>query len=182
MDYENGIWVFGYGSLIWNPGFDYAEKKLATLGGFHRAFCMWSVHYRGTEATPGLVLGLDATKGARCEGVAYYIEADTAPKVHAYLQERELVSYAYLEQWHPLRLEDGREVEGLCYIVDPAHRQYANGLDLPAQAAVIAAAEGSAGPNSAYLLNTAEHLQELGIKDSDMQALSAMLKAEMSAG
>jgi len=178
MDYNNGLWVFGYGSLIWNPGFDYAEMQLARLGGFHRAFCMWSIHYRGTEEIPGLVLGLDDASESHCEGVAYYVSPENAALVHKYLRKRELVSYAYLEQVHALDLSDGRNVEALCYIVDPSHSQYATGLDLPAQAAVIAAAAGSAGPNRDYLLNTSEHLTQLGIIDEDMAQLCELVRAD----
>ncbi len=171
MQYENGIWVFGYGSLIWNPGFEYRSVQRATLKGFRRAFCLWSVHYRGTRDHPGLVLGLDPMAGARCEGVAYFVAPDQAGAVHRYLRARELVSYAYHERFLPLRLADGEEVQALCYIVDPAHSQYAGGLALAEQARVIGAAAGSAGPNIEYLQNTARHLEKLGIKDPEMERL-----------
>ncbi len=178
MQYENGIWVFGYGSLIWNPGFEYARKQRATLLGFRRAFCLWSVHYRGNEQRPGLVLGLDPAQGVACEGVAYYIGAEQAKQVHAYLRERELVSYAYFEQVEPLQLADGSEVAALCYVVDPTHSQYAGGLELAAQARVIRDAKGSAGDNLEYLKNTAQHLATLGIADADVETLWQMLAAE----
>ncbi len=169
--YENGLWVFGYGSLIWKPGFEYGQKQRATLFGFQRAFCLWSIHYRGTAAQPGLVLGLDPASGARCEGVAYYVGAETAADVHEYLRARELVSYAYFERLLQVRLADGQEVPALCYIVDPQHSQYAGGLEPAAQASTIASAAGSAGPNRDYLLNTARHLHQLGIDDPDIQRL-----------
>lgn len=173
--YENGLWVFGYGSLIWNPGFDYSQKQLAALSGFHRAFCMWSVHYRGTAQAPGLVLALDPMDGASCHGVAYHVAAEGAEAAHEYLRARELVSSAYYEALHPVRLADGRDVPALCYIVDRGHSQYAGGLGLEAQAEVIAQAHGSAGPNCEYLHNTAQHLSALGIADSDMEALSLLV-------
>ncbi len=173
--YQNGLWVFGYGSLIWNPGFDYAQKQLAELHGFHRAFCMWSVHYRGTESTPGLVLALDPMAGARCRGVAYHIAASAAAEAHQYLRDRELISSAYYEKLHPVLLADGREVNALCYIVDRDHSQYAGGLGLEAQAAVIARASGSAGPNYEYLHNTVRHLAKLGIEDNDLETLGKMV-------
>ncbi len=171
MQYENGIWIFGYGSLIWNPGFAYASKQQATLSGFARVFCLWSVHYRGNAAQPGLVLGLNPADGESCEGVAYYVGAGAAKEVHEYLRARELVSYAYLERLLPLRLQDGREVQAICYIVDPDHSQYAGGLSLAAQAEVIKRAHGSVGPNLEYLQNTAAHLETLGIVDENMKAL-----------
>jgi len=175
MDYENGIWVFGYGSLIWNPGFEYQRKQQAVLSGFKRSFCLWSVHYRGDEQCPGLVLGLDPMAGASCAGVAYYIGPDQAAEVHTYLRERELISYAYLERWEHLRLADGTEANALCYVVDPTHSQYAGGLGLEAQAGVIAKAKGSAGPNLEYLHNTALHLAELGIEDTEINTLWALV-------
>ena len=175
MDYKNGIWVFGYGSLIWNPGFAYQRKERAALSGFARSFCLWSVHYRGDEQCPGLVLGLDPMAEARCEGVAYYIGPDQAEEVHAYLRERELISYAYLERWERIYLENGAEAQALCYVVDPSHSQYAGGLGLDAQADVIAKAKGSAGPNAEYLQNTAQHLTDLGIEDAEINRLSALV-------
>lgn len=180
MDYKNGLWVFGYGSLIWNPGFAYAEKQRAVLTGFKRSFCLWSVHYRGNAQRPGLVLGLDPLAGARCEGVAYFIEPADAERVHAYLRARELVSYAYYERFEPLALADGRHAEALCYVVDPEHSQYAGGLEPAAQAEVIAAAKGSAGPNLEYLQNTAQHLAELGIQDAEIEALWALMPSGSS--
>ena len=175
MDYQNGIWVFGYGSLIWNPGFEYQQRQQAVLAGFKRSFCLWSVHYRGDEQSPGLVLGLDPMSGASCEGVAYFIGPDQAEQVHAYLQERELISYAYLERWERLHFADGTEAQALCYVVDPTHSQYAGGLVLEAQANVIAKAKGSAGPNLEYLQNTALHLAELGIVDTEISTLWALV-------
>jgi len=182
MDYENGIWVFGYGSLLWNPGFEYSEHQLATLHGFRRAFCLWSIHYRGTMAAPGLVLGLDPALDERCEGVAFFVPAGAAAAVHAYLQERELVSYAYHERLEPLTLADGRAVLALCYVVDPEHSQYAGGLDLHSQADVITRAAGSAGPNSAYLENTVRHLAELGIADESMAKLHELVRLRAQHG
>jgi cation transport protein ChaC len=92
------MWVFGYGSLVWNPGFDTAERVIARLPGYRRSFCMRSIHHRGTPEAPGLVLALDAVAGGACEGVALRAEADRAGEVLAYLRERELISSAYLER------------------------------------------------------------------------------------
>lgn len=175
MQYKNGIWIFGYGSLIWNPGFEFEAKQRATLTGFNRAFCLWSVHYRGNEAQPGLVLGLDPAQGVSCEGIAYFVAAETAEDVHLYLRERELVSYAYHERLETLSLADGQQVEALCYVVDPEHSQYAGGLSLVEQAQVIKIASGSAGENLEYLHNTAEHLKALGIDDPEMHSLLALV-------
>ena len=133
-----GLWVFGYGSLIWHPGFDFDERRLAVLDGYRRAFCMTSICYRGTPEAPGLVLALDAEKSGRCAGVAYHVPAATAEATHAYLRERELVSYAYDEARVALGLDDGRTVEAIAYVSNRAHPQYAGGLTPEAQAEIIA--------------------------------------------
>lgn len=172
MEISGGFWVFAYGSLIWNPGFAPDEQVLARLGGYHRSFCMASVVYRGTPEDPGLVLALDAREGASCSGVAYRVGAAEAAGVLAYLRERELVSSAYFEALAPLDLEDGRRVEALAYVIDPAHEQYRGGLALADQAEIIARSQGAAGPNRDYLLNTAQSLARLGIEDPDLAWLA----------
>lgn len=175
MQYQNGIWVFGYGSLIWKPGFSFASKVRATLNGYRRGFCLWSIHYRGNAENPGLVLGLDKAEGAHCDGVAYFVESAEAEATHAYLRERELVSYAYHEKTETVTLEDGRQVQALCYVVDRQHEQYAGGLSLRAQAKVIRQAKGTAGKNTEYLHNTARHLALLEISDPEISALSDLV-------
>ncbi|MDA5095221.1 gamma-glutamylcyclotransferase [Aliiroseovarius sp. KMU-50] len=169
------LWVFGYGSLIWHPGFDHDETTIATLGGYHRSFCMRSIHHRGTEEKPGLVLALDAEEGASCQGVAFRVTPGTEDKTMAELRERELVSSAYLEKNLMLTLADGREVEAVTYVIDPDHVQYCH-IELTEQAHIIATAVGGRGPNTDYLYNTADHLAELGIEDPDLTWLSARVR------
>lgn len=169
------LWVFGYGSLIWNPGFEVAERSLARLDGYHRSFCMWSVHHRGTEESPGLVLALDKAENATCEGVAFRAASGHEEATLQNLRERELVSSAYLEKWVLLSLTDGRLVEAVAYVVDPDHAQYTGDLPLSTQAEVISRAVGGRGPNTEYLHNTADHLAELGIHDPDIDWLSKHL-------
>jgi len=175
MNYEGGIWVFGYGSLMWNPGFKFESVHRATLRGYIRSFCLWSVHYRGTEAAPGLVLGLDRQKDALCEGVAYFVPAALAEKAHQYLRERELVSYAYLEKIERLALKDGRTVPAICYVVDKTHAQYADNIAITEKARVISTARGSAGDNLEYLESTSAHLQALGIVDQECERLMGLV-------
>lgn len=164
------MWVFGYGSLLWNPGFTPVETVTAVLHGYHRSFCMLSIHHRGTEEDPGLVLALDAQPGARCTGAAFRVaEADEA-RVLAELRERELISSAYVERHVPLICTDGRKVEALAYVIDPDHCQYCN-FALERQAQMIAHAVGGRGPNTDYLFNTAAHLSQMGISDPDMEWL-----------
>lgn len=171
------LWVFGYGSLLWNPGFTPVETVHATLEGYARSFCMRSIHHRGTEADPGLVLALDAQRGAICDGLAMRVaEADEAVTLE-YLRERELISSAYLEKLLPLRITDGRDVTAVTYVIDPHHVQYCGALELEEQARIIAGAVGGRGPNSEYLFNTASHLAELGIPDADLEWLSRRVRA-----
>lgn len=170
------MWVFGYGSLLWNPGFELREKAVGTLWGWHRSFCMRSIHHRGTVEDPGLVLALDAAEGAHCQGVAFAVAEGQEAQTLDYLRERELVSSAYLETHQEIVLRDGRRVEAVTYVIDPDHVQYCH-LDLEEQARIIARAVGGRGPNTDYLHNTAEHLKELGIEDADLDWLSARVRA-----
>lgn len=175
------LWVFGYGSLIWHPGFDFDDRRLAILRGYRRAFCMTSIAYRGTPEAPGLVLALDADTAGSCAGVAYHVPAATAAATHAYLRERELISYAYDEARVALALDDGRAVEALAYVSNRAHPQYAGGLSLEDQAEVIARARGPRGPNADYLLNTVESLEALGLHDPDLVRLAELVRERLAA-
>lgn len=170
------LWVFGYGSLIWNPGFPVAEKRIARLRDFARSFCMRSIHHRGTEDDPGLVLALDAHPGAACEGVAFRVAPASHDATMHYLRERELVSSAYVETSVTLRLDDGRLVNAVAYIMDRSHPQYCH-LTLEEQARIIARACGGRGPNDEYLYNTADHLAELGIADEELAWLARRVRA-----
>ncbi len=167
------LWVFGYGSLIWNPGFPVMARHLAVLPGYRRSFCMRSIHHRGTAAAPGLVLALDADPGARCSGVAFGVAADHAGPTLAGLRDRELVSAAYLERRLVVELDSGHRLEAVTYVVDPDHAQYCGGLPLEEQAQIIARAAGGRGPNRDYLLNTATHLRDIGLPDRDLDWLAA---------
>lgn len=169
------LWIFGYGSLLWNPGFPVAETRIARLDGWHRSFCMSSIHHRGTEEDPGLVLALDAAEGACCDGLALRAEAGTEDATIAYLRERELISSAYLEERLSLTFRDGSvQDDVLTYVINRDHWQYCL-LSLDEQARIIAGASGGRGPNDEYLYNTAAHLTELGIGDADLEALVAQV-------
>ena len=171
------LWVFGYGSLMWNPGFSWDERVPATLPGFARTFCMRSIHHRGTVEEPGLVLALDPAPEASCRGLAFRVAAGEEGGTLQYLRERELISSAYVEETHRVTLDDGRAVAALTYVVDTAHVQYCGGLDLETQARIIARAVGGRGPNTEYLWNTVAHLRELGIEDAELVWLSDRVRA-----
>ncbi|KIC50336.1 gamma-glutamylcyclotransferase [Tateyamaria sp. ANG-S1] len=171
------MWVFGYGSLLWNPGFEVAESVRGTLPGWARSFCMRSIHHRGSETEPGLVLALDAAAQAACDGVALRVAPGTEDATLDYLRERELISSAYLERMLQVGLSDGRQVTAVTYVIDPDHVQYCGGLPLEEQAQIIAHARGGRGPNSEYLYNTAQHLSALGVADPDLDWLSRRVAA-----
>lgn len=180
------LWVFGYGSLMWQPGFDYLERRLARLDGYKRCFSLASWHYRGTRERPGLVLGLDWAPGAACVGVALRVCPTKDRHVRDYLAERELVSYAYFETLYPVTLlcegpGQGEKRAALCYIVDRTHEQYAGGLTLESQAERILAAAGSSGPNADYLMKTLAKLEELGIPDPELARLGELVRARSAA-
>lgn len=168
--HSNGFWVFGYGSLVWQPEFEFQERQIARLEGYARSFCMRSIHYRGTVQKPGLVLALDEAD-SYCDGVAFFVGPDHAQTTLAALRERELISSAYLEAVLPVSLRDGRRAEAVSYVIDRDHDQYCH-LSLEEQARIIAVAQGGRGPNVDYLFNTASHLKELGLEDPDLTWLS----------
>jgi glutathione-specific gamma-glutamylcyclotransferase len=168
-------WVFGYGSLMWRPGFPFAERVPATLAGRRRAFCIYSVHHRGTFERPGLVLGL--APGGSVRGMAYRIAPADWAEVYAYLLEREQPTETYIEARRFVRLADGRRVEALVFLSDVRHRQWAGVLSLERQAELISGAMGLSGRNTDYLRDLVEHLGQEGIRDRSMTALLGLVEA-----
>lgn len=170
------LWVFGYGSLMWRPGFDYVEMAPALLHGRHRSFCVYSVYHRGSVETPGLVLGLDV--GGSCRGVAYRVARSNAREVREYLLAREQVTMVYEEAVRPLTLTVGDRIakaSGLCFIVDRSHNQYASGLSWSEQAAFIQSAVGQSGRNIDYFNATVDHLDSMGIADGPLHRLRPLV-------
>lgn len=172
-DNSTDLWVFGYGSLMWRPGFDSAENLPALLHGFSRSLCIYSHVYRGTPEAPGLVLGLNS--GGFCHGQAFRVAAGHKAPVLDYLREREQVSGVYVEKYLPVELADGRRIEALVYVADPLHVQYAGGLSAQAMASVVGQARGQAGPNCDYVINTVQHLQMMDIRDELLEAVLELL-------
>lgn len=170
------FWVFGYGSLMWRPGFDHLESAPARLAGAHRALCVYSWFHRGSRERPGLVLGLD--RGGSCRGIAYRVAGDKRDAVLAYLRERELVTNVYRESWRMVRLEgpEQRSARALTYLVDPTHEQYAGKLSREALLAHVRDGVGRSGVNSDYVINTASHLVTLGFRDPVLEWLAEELK------
>lgn len=171
------LWIFGYGSLMWRPGFEYLEASLAVIHGYQRSFCIYSVFHRGTGAQPGLVLGLD--RGGICQGMAYRIPTEGAATTLGYLRDREQVTGVYREIGTRVTLLDGthRKVDAVAYVAERAHPQYTGPLPLAIQAAIIRGAHGVAGPNTEYLVNTTGHLRQMGVRDWNLERLEVMLGA-----
>ncbi|WP_173976117.1 gamma-glutamylcyclotransferase [Magnetospirillum sp. LM-5] len=162
------VWVFAYGSLMWRPDFRPAEIRPARLAGWHRAMCVLSTIYRGTEQCPGLVLGLD--RGGSCVGRALKVAGVDWPAVKEMLDARELVTGVYLPRFLPVRLSDGRRVPAYAYVVDRDHGQYWSGPQSEA-VRLVRQGEGKGGRARDYLAATVEHLDRLGIHRTAMHRL-----------
>ena len=173
------FWVFGYGSLIWKPGFAHTETERARLFGYRRSLCVRSHVHRGTPERPGLVLGLD--RGGSCVGLAFRVPLDLQGEVMTYLRERELVTNVYLERMLPVRLGSGQTVSAVCYIVDRAHIQYAGHMDESQAASIVRGAVGQSGRNEDYVLSTVQHLEALGIRDHWMEEVARRIGADVPA-
>lgn len=162
------LWVFGYGSLMWDPGFAHDHAGSALLRGYHRAFCIYSVRNRGTHAQPGLVLGLN--RGGACRGIAYRVPAaDVAGAVDA-LWAREMSRTVYLPRTLRIALVD-RSVDALAFVANTRHAQYAGDLAFDDTARIIACCSGQRGHNLEYLSNTLRHLDEQGVSDTRLHKL-----------
>jgi glutathione-specific gamma-glutamylcyclotransferase len=173
------VWVFAYGSLMWNPALEFAESSICQVEGWHRSFCFWTPMGRGTPELPGLMLALE--RGGSCDGVAYRIAPEQVESELALLWNREMLAGYYQPQWVPVTLRDGRTVTAVTFEVDSQHCQYCGDLPLDKQAHHIAFAEGRRGACRDYLVNTAAHARALGIHDlyiEEMVARVAQLRGE----
>ena len=174
------FWVFGYGSLMWRPGFDYVESEPALIRGVHRALCVLSFVHRGTSEHPGLVLGLD--HGGSCHGMAYRVEAKRWDEALAYLRAREQVTSVYLEARKPVMLRNsGRAVEAVTYLVDRAHKQYAGKLASAELLRLVRQGRGISGDCADYVFNTLTHLRDMNIHDARLEALGKQLVGQAAA-
>ena len=170
------LWVFGYGSLMWRPGFPFVERIEARLIGAHRALCVYSFFHRGTPERPGLVLGLDL--GGACRGIAYRVAAVERAGTIAYLRAREQVTTVYRECMRPVWLagDPRRQVPSLCYMIDRSHPQYAGRLSLEQQLHHIRQGHGHSGANRDYVIATVSALEGLGYRESQLHVLAKRLK------
>lgn len=178
---KSDLWVFGYGSLMWCPGFDFVERVPARLVGLHRALCVYSFVHRGTPERPGLVLGLD--RGGMCRGIAFRVTAAAREATIAYLRGREQVTRVYLETERRIGLEDKarRQVRALCFIVDRSHVQYAGRLTVEQSVHHVRQAHGSSGANRDYVIETVKALEALGYRETDLHLIASRVKGQHSA-
>ena len=167
------FWIFGYGSLLWHPGFPHLEVRLGVLNGYHRHFCIYSHIYRGTPQRPGLVLGLD--RGGSCRGLVYRVPAAESSEVMDYLYEREMVTQVYHPRWLRVRTPQG-PVAAAAFVADPEHEQYAGRLAPEEVVALILQGSGRNGSCRHYLRNTVHHLDALGLGDRSMTRLLKMVE------
>jgi glutathione-specific gamma-glutamylcyclotransferase len=172
------LWVFGYGSLMWRPGFEFLEQLPARLIGEHRALCVYSFDHRGTPEKPGLVLGLD--RGGACRGIAFRVAAKRRDEVIGYLRGREQTTHVYREVMRSVWLENEPRdrVSALAYVVDRGHVQYAGRLSLPDQLRYVRQGHGRSGNNRDYVLETVRSIEAQGFRDPQLHQLALMLRDE----
>jgi len=163
------LWVFGYGSLMWSPCFDYKDRKLARVHGYHRALCILSTRYRGTRRKPGLVMGL--CRGGSCWGVAYRIDPSGARRALSRLWHREMLRQVYEPRFVATRLRGGRTIQALAFLADPTHPSFVRELDLHGRARLVAQGIGERGPCVDYIRHTLEHMHEVGVRDPHLERI-----------
>ena len=177
-DHESGkgdLWVFGYGSLMWRPGFEYADKVPARLIGEHRALCVYSFDHRGTPEKPGLVLGLD--RGGACRGIAFRVAPELREATIEYLRAREQTTHVYREVMRSVWLNNSSQqrVSALTYVADRSHVQYAGRLPLNEQLRIVRQGHGRSGNNRDYVLATVKAIEAEGFRDGQLHRLATML-------
>ena len=168
------IWVFGFGSLIWNPAFHFVERRTALVRGFHRQFCLWSKAGRGSPQSPGLMLALE--RGGSCHGVAYRIAPEQVETELDVVWRREMLTGAYRAKWVTAHTPNGIE-HAIAFAANHAHERYVRGLDTDETARLLATGAGPLGSCCDYLFDTVSHLEALGIRDKRMEALVERVRA-----
>jgi cation transport protein ChaC len=164
------VWVFAYGSLMWNPEIAFAEARPGFLHGYHRRFCLYSRDYRGTPERPGLVLGLD--RGGSCRGIVYRLPPDRIGETLDRIWAREMTGEVYRMRRVAVRTGEGLVSAHAC-VVHRASPDYAGKLPLDTVAQLLASAVGGRGSGRDYLANTVRHLEELGVRDHVLHQIAA---------
>ena len=169
------VWVFGYGSLIWNPAFHFVEKRTARIHGYHRRFCLWTQLGRGSAENPGLVLGLD--HGGACRGVMFRIAEEAVETELDILWRREMFTGAYCPTWVSAR-SGGDLFPAITFVVNRENNRYTGRLPDDTVARHIATAAGPMGACCEYLFETVRHLAALGIRDRGLEAMAGKVRAQ----
>lgn len=172
---KQDLWVYGYGSLIWRPDFEFAEQRQALLRGYHRALCLWSRINRGTPEQPGLVFGLDV--GGSCRGMAFRIPAESVPKVFDALWLREMPSGAYIPRWLRCRTSQG-DIRALVFTMNRKTDAYVPRMPDEQLRQVVYSAQGTNGPCIEYVMETASALQRSKILDKRLQSVVQLLQSQ----
>jgi len=167
------VWVFAYGSLIWNPAFHYEEKRQARIYGYHRRYCMWTTLGRGCPENPGLMLGLD--RGGSCKGLVFRIAPDALDEELSIIWSREMVAGAYIPTWCKADTEQGT-VWAISFVMDRKNERYCDGLDEERLVNILATAKGRIGSCAEYLFNTVEHLDAMGLKDHQLSRVAEQVR------
>lgn len=170
---DQPVWVFAYGSLMWDPGFYFDQVRLGRAVGFQRKFCLNMTRGRGSPETPGLMAALD--DGDDCHGLVFRIPADMADHETAVIWRREMIAFGYQPRFVPVETEIGI-VEAMTFLVDKSGGRYAGELDLDTSARLIATANGINGSNRDYADNLAAQLQLLGLSDPEFERLHAKVR------
>lgn len=170
---EGEFWIFAYGSLMWNPGFEFVESAPGLVHGYHRRLCLWSVRYRGNIKQPGLVLGL--ALGGSCRGYAYRIDKNSQQEVLDYLCDRELITGAYDAKICQVSIDDGRKVEATTFVSKTDHPHFAHKMSAEETASIVNSAEGYRGCNKEYVLNTVKHMNQMKIYNTELHKIARQL-------
>lgn len=173
---RSNLWVFGYGSLMWDPGFPFSESKRGRIFGYHRSLCLRSVRYRGTDSNPGLVFGLD--RGGSCTGICYRLNSNRQREVASYLQDREMLNNAYEPYIRSVTLDDGRCVDAIVFVVKRQHPSYVRNLTSSQIAGIVASASGQRGANLDYVISTIKILEKFGIHDRELKNVGKLASAQ----
>jgi cation transport protein ChaC len=172
-DRSQAVWIFAYGSLIWNPMLDVAEARRARIFGYHRGFYLWSKINRGTPAAPGLVLGLD--RGGSCDGIAYRLHCDTGASELALLWRREMIMGTYTPRW-VMAHSGGDAIPAIAFVVNRGKDDYAGRLSDDQIVTTALHSHGHYGSCADYLLQTAQSLHEHGITDTRLARLAERVR------
>ncbi len=164
------VWVFGYGSLMWNPAFHFEERRLGIVRGWHRRFCLWLSRGRGSPDCPGLMLALD--RGGVCRGVAFRVPAAHARDELLLVWRREMLSGAYLARWVTVATDEGA-VPAVTFVVNQAHQRYSGKLGEAETADRILTASGELGSCLDYFERTVRILRTLQVRDAALERIEA---------